>query len=178
MMNRPRLFHCGVGPGLEDLKDKKTIPLHQTGVGHPALEVGITFVNERGGDLGGRLGREAKGLELIYVRARGIAATHHLFGDVDGGDVNDAFVACRQQCEGMVAIADDATHQGRLKLEHGMPGHGHDVWVPRAGGGDQDDRPRFEQAVNLGERKGFFGHLGITCSRPWQTPPVGCGCMG
>jgi len=32
----------------------------------------------------------------------------------------------------MVAIADDAPHQRRFKLKHGVPGHGHDVGVPIA----------------------------------------------
>lgn len=68
MMNRPRLLHCRVDPGLDDLKDKKAIPLYQAGVGHPAFEIGIAFVDERCGDVGRRPGREAKGCELVDLR--------------------------------------------------------------------------------------------------------------
>ena len=45
---------------------------------------------------------------------------------------------------------------------YGVPRHGHDVWAPTAGGRDHDDRPRLEQAIDLGQRKGFSGHVGTT----------------
>ena len=65
MMNCPRLLHCRVDPGLDDLKNKESIQCHQTGVGHPAFEIGIAFVDERCGDVHRRFGRQAEGCELV-----------------------------------------------------------------------------------------------------------------
>src|SRR5674476_667993 len=79
MMNRPRVFHCGVDPCLDDFNNKQAILVHHACVGHPALEICIAFLDEWRADSRSRLGREAKPLELVYVRTRGIAATHDLF---------------------------------------------------------------------------------------------------
>ena len=69
-------------------------------------------LNEWGADPCSRIGREAKLLELVYVRTRAIAASHDLFSYLHCGNVNDAFLGCLQQTEGMVAIADDAATSG------------------------------------------------------------------
>jgi len=80
MMKRLWVFHCGVDPCLDDFNDKKTILGHHTCVGHQALEIFEALLDERCTDSISRLRREAKPLELIYVRPRCIAATHDLFG--------------------------------------------------------------------------------------------------
>lgn len=112
-MKRSRVFHCEVDPCLKDFKDKETILGYHTCVEHPALEICKALLDERCADSCTRFRREAKPLELAYLHPRRIAATHDLFSYFHGRNVNDTFVCCLQQAEGMVAIADDAAFVSR-----------------------------------------------------------------
>jgi hypothetical protein len=104
MMNRARVFHCGDDPCLDDFKDKKAILGHHPCVGYPTLEICKALLDERCTDSRSSFGREAKRLELVYVRTRRITATHDLFSYLHCWNVNDTFVGCLQQAERIVAM--------------------------------------------------------------------------
>ncbi len=47
MMHGARIFHCGINPGLERLKDKKIVFGDHTGVDNLAFKIGIAFGDKR-----------------------------------------------------------------------------------------------------------------------------------
>lgn len=156
MMNRLRVFACGVDPRFEHLKDEEVVFGYHLPVEDLAFKIRIALVDERCLDArGGRL-REPKGFELVDLSSGGIPAAHHLFRQLHRRDVDHAFFGRLQDVERVVSIANYATHDWRLEIYHHVPRHGHDVRPPLAGGRDHHHWPRLEQAIDLGQGKRFF----------------------
>jgi hypothetical protein len=69
MMDSARLFHRGINPGFEYLKNKKIVFGHHTRVHDFAFEIGVALGDKRCFDISGCCRREVKGLELINTSA-------------------------------------------------------------------------------------------------------------
>lgn len=93
-----------------------------------------------------------KGHDSVEVRTGFVAAARDLFGHLHRGDVDDAFAGLIQQPEGIIPVADNATWQWWLKFHHRVPRHCHDVRAFAGGSCQQDDRSRFELAVDFQQR--------------------------
>ena len=99
MMNRPRVFACGVDPCFEHLKDEEVVFDYHLPIDGLAFKICIAFVDERCLDArGGRL-REPKGSELVDLSSGGVPAAHHLFRQLHRRDVDHAFPGCLQDVE-------------------------------------------------------------------------------
>lgn len=164
VVNRPRVFACGVDPRFEHLKDEEVVFGYHLSVDDLAFKIRIALVDEWCLDArSGRL-RKPEGLELVDPSSGGIPAAHHLFRQLYCRDVDYAFPGCLQDVERVVSVADHATHDWRLEIYHHMPRHGHDVRPPLAGGRDHHHGSWLEQAVNLGQGRRFFRHYGTPIS--------------
>ena len=71
-------------------------------------------------------------------------------GEAGGGDVDRAFLRDPQGLKTVVAVTDDAADERWLKVNHHVPGHGHDVGLVLPRRCEEHNRPRFEQAVHQG----------------------------
>jgi hypothetical protein len=58
----------------------------------------------------------------------------------------------------LTSVAYNAADYRRIEIEHRVPGHGHDIRLLPAGCRDHNDRPWFEQAIDLRQRKRFLCH--------------------
>lgn len=159
MMNRPRVFACGVDPRLEHLKDEEVVFGYHLPINDLAFKIRIALADERCLDARGEYLCEPKGLELVDLSSGGIPAAYHLFRQLHRRDVDHAFPGCLQDVERVVSIANHTTHDWRLEIYHRVPRHGHDVCPPLAGSRDHYHWSRLEQTIDLGQGKRFFHYF-------------------
>lgn len=165
MMNRSWVFPQWVKTRLDNFKDKEVISGYQLLVDDLAFKIGIALIDEWCLDERGSHWRETESRELVDQSPGGVPAAHHLFGQLHRWNVDHAFPGCLQNIERVVPVADHATHDRRFKIHHGVPRHGHNVCPVFVGGGDQYNRPQLQQAIDLGQGKGFFA---ISASPLWR----------
>src|SRR6478609_804391 len=139
--------------GLQNFEDEEVVFVDEAIVGEPAFEIGVTFANERRPYTRRLLARELEAFELIDLRARSIANSHHDLGECRRRQIDHAFPAPADQIVAIVAAGNDAADQGRRELHDGMPAHGHNVALAAMGRGDEHDRTRLEIAANLRYRQ-------------------------
>jgi len=161
MMNRLGMFPQWVNPRFEYLKDKEIVFGYHLPIDDLAFKIGIALVNEWRLDTRGGHGRETKGIELVDLSSGGVPTAHCLFRQLHRWDVDHTFLSRLQNIERIIPVADHATYDRWLKINHGVPRHGHDICPAFDGGCNHHDWPWFEQAVNFGQGKGFFRHSGI-----------------
>lgn len=133
-----------VRPGFQHLDDKEVVSVDKAGVGYLAFEIGKTFGHERRRYALRRRGRQSERDKFVDVAARAVADIHDFGRQFQRRDGDDAFTGCPQRGKAVIGAADDTTDQWRLKLDHHMPGHRHDVGAAMAGGRQEDHRSRFE----------------------------------
>jgi hypothetical protein len=74
MVYRLRLFAGDVDPGFEDFKDKDVVLRYKPCIDYPAVEIRITFCDERRSHARGRQWRQGKSFELVGAPARSVSA--------------------------------------------------------------------------------------------------------
>lgn len=120
-MNREEPFGARISPRFHHFQDEEIVSLHQGSIEQFALEIGVAFSDQRSLHQGCGQGREVEGLEFVNSTAGDVAASHDFFGKLDRGNVDDAFPGLIEGLKRVIAIADDAADQWRLKLHHRMP---------------------------------------------------------
>jgi len=170
MVHRPRVFLRGIDPRIEHLKDEDVVFGRHPHIDDPAFEIGIALVDERRLDAGAGHRCQAEFLELVGPAPRGVSAAHYLCRQFHRRDVDHAFLGRLHHTERVVPVADHATHERRLEFDHHVPRQGHDVGLPLAGGCNQHDRPRLDQAVDLRQGKGLFHRAILVVTFQWLTP--------
>src|ERR1035438_8640511 len=142
-----------VDPGLEDLQNEEIELVNEPGIDHLAFEIGETLGHQRRRYAFGWRLRQTESLELVYIAARAVTDSDDFGGQFQRWKSNHALFGCPQRGKAVIGVADDTGHQRRFKLDHHMPGHGHDVGAALAGGREQDHRAGFEQLVDLRQRQ-------------------------
>lgn len=120
MMKSPCHFNSRIQPNLDDFQDKEAIPHYQGCTSHPAFEMSKIFVDERGTDPRRRHGARPK-VANLSISAPEILPQATTFSAIYGGNVQDTGLGGPQQAKRIIVVTDDATHQGRFKLQHGVP---------------------------------------------------------
>lgn len=170
-MECARILAGRVNPGLEHFKHKEVVAVHQPRIDHAAFQVGVALGDQWRVDQRSRRRRQAKGFELVHTSAGCIAATHHRRFQFHGRDVEHALPRRLQGIEAEISTADDAAHQRRLELHHGVPRHRHHVGTAFVRRGQQHNRSGLKKAVDLGQGTGTFGHaasLGEGLGQDWN----------
>lgn len=130
-----------IDPGFQLLENEQIVLIHQTTVGHLALEIGETLCDQRGCNMFCWYRRQLKSFKLRNVAARAITDIHDILREVRGRNSDDAPFCRPQRRKAVIGLADDAGNKRWLKLDHHMPRHRHDVGTAVAGGGQQHDGP-------------------------------------
>ena len=118
-----------------DLEDEQAVRVDHGRVNDLALETGEALLDQWGLDEGWPDARVSpKRLNLSVRLAARVAAADDLAWPVPtAGTLMAQAPDARSKVVGVVAVADDASDQRRLELEHRLPGHRHDVRLPGVG---------------------------------------------
>jgi len=170
MVHRPRVFLRGIDPRLEHLKDEDVVCGRHPHIDDLAFEIGIALVDERRLDAGSGHRCQAELLELVGPAPRSVSAANYLCRQFHRRDVDHAFLSRLHHAERVVPVTDHTTHERWLEFDHHVPRQGHDVGLPFAGGCDQQDRPRLEQAIDLRQGKRLFHRAILVATFQWLEP--------
>ncbi len=149
MVEGARLGFRAIHPRGEHLENEEVVLLGHRIIDHFAFQVRIALRDQRRADERGGVRRQMAGLELVDSAPRRVAAFRHRLGELHRRDADHAFPGLRERLEAVVAVADHATHQRRLEVDHRVPRLRHHVGAPPVAGREEHDGSGLEQAIDL-----------------------------
>jgi hypothetical protein len=150
--------------GFCDFEDKEVVAVDEAGIEEAAFETGGTLGNHGSFHIFGGLGRQFEFGEFVDGVAGAVADFYDLFGEVDGGDVDDTLPGAADHFERVIGRGDDAADEGGCEFHDSLPAEGHDVGLGFPLGSEQDDGAGLEVLADLVDGKIVFGvvlHAGI-----------------
>lgn len=103
-----RVFARRIDPGTYDFEHEKIVFVHQPGIGHHALQIGIAFPDQRWFDPARRHGGQAAFGKLVDLPPREVAATYDLSGQFRRRNIDHALPCVAQRGKTEIATADHA----------------------------------------------------------------------